>query len=207
MLPAEASEATREIYADLPAFSALDPPEYLALILVASICAPALDAIHELVTDQEGRPGWQILFDPTLCPAPFLPWLAQVAGAQLQPQMSEAEQRAAITAPEAFGRGTRAAIEAAAKRRLTGTRSVEITERYTGDAWKLLIETDEKETPDPATTLLELEAAVPIGIVLYFNARAAWTWAEIEVEEATYPTWTKIGEAFATWADLMNHEP
>jgi Phage tail protein (Tail_P2_I) len=210
MAKPEASDAALELYEALdPAFTKGDEDrDWPALRLCIALVSGALDQVHEYVTDTDDGPGWQIIFDPQRCPTSALPYLAQFAGAKIRDDMSEAQIRAAIEEPEAFGRGTPAQIERVAKRRLTGSKTVILTERYTGNAWRLRVETVESETPEPGKTEAEItEEAKPIGVLLFFNTRAAWTWEEIEAEAGTYPTWTSIGEAFASWEELIAHEP
>lgn len=205
----EVSAAVEELYEALdPALTQGDEDRgWATLHLCAAIVEGNLAFVHTLVTEDEA-PGWQILLDPDRCPAVALPYLAQFVGAKLEPGMTEEQQRDAIRAPEGFGRGTPAAIEAFVKRYLTGTKTVLLTERYTGNPWRLRIETIEGETPDPDL----VEAAVraeqkPIGIVLFFNTRAPWTWAELLAQAETYPDWEAVREAFATWLELRTHEP
>jgi hypothetical protein len=136
-----------------------------------------------------------------------LPWLAQFDGAVLTSDMSTAAQRDAIRDPQAFGRGTKAAIEAVVKRRLTGTKAVIVEERYTGDAWRLRISTLEDETPEPAETRADIiREQKPIGILLLFNERVVWDWLELR-EEAETNTWLKVREKFDTWFDVRTYEP
>jgi Phage tail protein (Tail_P2_I) len=201
------SPAAEELYEALaPAFTEPDEDGDLSLLgLCNALVSGSIDAIHLYVTEQEGRPGWQIILDPQRAPAEVLPWLAQFDGATLRPDMDTAQRRDAIVTPEAFGRGTIPAIERVAKRRLTGTKTVIITERYTGSAWRLRIETIEGETPEPEKTEQEIvDEQKPIGIVLFFNSRAVWDWAEVVFEKAT---WLKLREDFPTWFDVRTYEP
>ncbi len=209
----EASEAALELYAALePAFTQGDEErEWATLKFCIALVSGDIDFIHEIVVDEhEGAevPGWEILLNPETCPAVALPYLAQFVGARLTDSMTEAEQRAAIKDPEGFDRGTIPQIEAVAKRSLTGSKAVVITERYTGKAWRLRIETLEEETPEPSVTQAAIEAeAKPIGILLFFNQRVNWTWGEILAEAATYPSWKAFREAFATWFLARTWEP
>ena len=208
----EASDAAVELY------EALDPPftqydednDWAALRFCIALTGSDLDLIHELVTisDDDGVP-WQLLFDPANCPASCLPYLAQYVGARITPDMDEAETRAAIQAPESFLRGTVGAIEALIKRYLTGSKTVIITERYGGFAWRLRVETLAVETPDQAVIEEALRREQkPIGIVLFFNKRSTWTWLEVRTSGTpSSPTWLKARENFATWKDLRVHEP
>lgn len=204
-----ASEAARELYDALgPAFSDGDEDrEWAMLKFCIALTTGSTSLIHEWVTDTETQLGWQILLDPANAPEAVLPWLAQFDGAVLTPEMSVEEQRDAIRNPQAFGRGTVAAIEAVAKRRLTGTKSVVVEERYTGDAWRLRIVTLEAETPEPEETRADIiREQKPIGIVLLFNERVPWNWKELR-EEAATNTWLKVREQFSTWFDVRTHEP
>lgn len=206
-LEEEVSPAASILYEALdPAFTQYDSENgYAVLRLCQALTVGDLDFIYEIVTDSDLSPGWQILLDPDRAPVAALPYLAQFAGAILRPDMDEEAQRNAIKSPEAFGRGTLAQLIAVAQRRLTGSKAVVVTERYTGDAWRVRIETLTSETPEPARTEAEVLAeAKPIGILMFFNTRVAWTWLELRAEEAT---WLKVREDFATWHDVRTHEP
>lgn len=202
--PTPAAETLYEALS--PAFVEPDDENGLALLgLCNALTSGNIDAIREYVVEHEGRPGWQIILDPQRAPAIVLPWLAQFDGANLRPDLDETGRRDAIVAPEAFGRGTPEAMKRVAERRLTGTKTVIVTERYTGSAWRLLIETLEGETPEPAKTEAEIIAEQkPIGILLFFNRRAVWDWLELRTEKAT---WLKLREDFPTWFAVRTYEP
>lgn len=206
-----ASPAAEELYAALdPALTVYDEAnEWIALKLMMALVAGSIDQLHGyLIDDVDDLGQWEPIFDPATCPVEALPYLAQFAGAIIRPNMDTESRRNAIDAPEAFSRGRPASVEAVARRRLTGTQTVILTERYTDNAWRLRIETIEAETPEPAETEREIEEEQkPIGILLFFNTRIAWTWGEVETESATYPTWQSIAEAFDTWEEFYAHEP
>jgi hypothetical protein len=201
--PPPASAAALELYEGLgPAFTQNDEAfGWAALKLCGALVTRNIDLIYEIVTDSDSGPGWQILLDPSRCPAICLPFLAQFVGARLTPAMTVEQQRDAISNPEGFGRGTPAAMVAVTKRRLTGTKTVLLLERYTGLAYRTKILTLESETPEPAETLADLKLQQkPIGIRLFFNTSPDSTWAEV-LEEKT--TWKKVEEGWATWGDLV----
>lgn len=200
------TEAATELYEALsPAFAELDTDGSLERFCTV-ITSGDLSLIHDWVTDSAVGPGWQVLLDPSRAPALVLPWLAQFDGAVLLPRMSEAEERLTITSPQAFGRGTIAQIEEVAKRGLTGSKTVVITERYTESAWKIQIKTLPGETPEPARLKEEIERdAKPIGIVLFFNEASAITWLELRTREASN-TWLKARTKYATWLALRTSE-
>lgn len=209
--PVELTEetATRELYdAMAPAFTEGDESRDWPLWrLCVCICeASGLEEVWDLVIDREdGTPGWQILFDPARCPAAFLPFLAQFAGARLRPDMDEQQQRDAISSPEVFLRGTPEQILAVAKRRLTGSKTALLTERYADNAYRIQLTTIEAETPDAAATTAELvREAKPIGVRLFFNATVPWTWAEVVSE---FDSWADFDAAFEDWLEARTHVP
>jgi len=208
--PQSASPAALEIYEAVePILRAGDEAnDWTGLKLCQALVAGNVDFIHEILTDSDAGAGWEILFDPDRAPLKALPFLAQFDGAILTADMSEASQRAAIAQPEAFRRGTVEAIKSIVRRRLTGERIVNVTERYTGKVWRIQVSTNVSETPEEAATIADLKRyAKPIGILLFFNNAPAWTWGEIEAEAATYPTWASIEAAFPTWEALISHVP
>jgi len=206
----DASAAALELYEALePAFTRGDEDRnWIALKICMAIVAGRLDLLHSyLIDDITNLPAWAVIFDPERCPVEALPFLSNFNGAIFTPEMDAAAQRAAIQVPEAFSRGRPASLEAVAKRRLTGTKAVIVTERYTGNAWRLRVETLEAETPDPAGTLADIVVyQKPIGIVLFFNTRINWIWEEAK-KSAEFPTWKDVKEGFATWFDYRTYEP
>lgn len=202
-----ASDAARELYAALePAFTAGDEDrDFLTLKICMAICAGSIDRLRSyLIDDVTNLPAWAVIFDPERCPAEALPYLAQFSGAILMPEMDEAARRAAIEVPEAFSRGRLASLEAVAKRRLTGTKFVQVDERVGGNSWRLRVTTIEAETPEPEQSEADiLRYQKPVGVVLFFNKVIPWTWKELREEKAT---WKVVREEFATWGELRSHE-
>lgn len=195
----EVNAATEVLYEALePAFTDGDEERsWTTLKLCSALVGEDLGFIYDIVTENDGTPGWQILLDVDRCPAPALPYLAQFVGVRIRPDMSEGQIRAAIRNPEGFGRGTVAQIEAVAKRRLTGSKVVTVTERYGSFVWRIRVETLESETPEPTRTQAEIIAeAKPIGILMFFNTKATATWLGLRTAKAT---WLKTREDYATW--------
>lgn len=207
----ETSQAAEELYAALaPVQEATDeaPANGAGLKVCMALVAGKIDLLHRiLIDDVDDLAALEVVFDPLRCPVEFLPYLAQFDGAIFRPDMDDDARRKAVLAPEAFSRGRRASIEAVATRRLTGTKTVVVTERYTGDAWKLRVETL-AETPEPEERRREIvEFQKPIGIVLFFNTRTPWTWGEVKAERSTYPDWEAVKADFPTQRDFRTHEP
>ena len=206
--PVEVPLAAEELYAAFdPAFVSQDPAhDWPLLRLCIALVTEAVDVIHQIVTDSEDAPGWQVLFNPEECPAVALPYLAQFVGVRLLPSMTEAEQREAIIEPSGFTRGTPAQIIATTKRTLTGAKTVFLTERYLGFPWRIRIETLTLETPDPARTKRDVIAeAKPIGLLLSFNEKLGWTWGVAKVAP-THTPWSDVKSDFATWKSYRTFE-
>lgn len=111
-------------------------------------------------------PGYSVFLDIDRCPAIALPWLAQFKGVVIPDGLTVQEQRNWVRTAEGQRRGTVDALVAAAKRHLTGTKTVRVLERVGGNAYALTVITRTSETPDPATTLADIVAAKRIGILL-----------------------------------------
>jgi hypothetical protein len=144
------------------------------------------------VFDPEGdTPPLAPLLDPTLCPAWALPWLAQMVGIVLPDGLSEADARTVISEVAGFKRGTRQAMEAAAKLYLTGDRTVYFRERDPSGAdppYTLEVVTFATETPDSAAVLRALVAAKPGGIVLNYRMTTGWDYQQMTTEGGAYST-------------------
>jgi tail protein P2 I len=190
-------DLTEQLYEELavtqPADESLGWP---FLILLAGIAA-AMGELPELMRDTDDGPGWSAVLDPTRAPGWSLPWLAQFAGVRLTPGIAEADQRAEITAPPAFQRGTPAAMVATAARYLTGTKAVVFRERD-GSPYRVSVSTRTAETPDPAVVEAAVRKQKPAGLILTYTVADGPTWPE------PTSTWAT---ATGTWADAMTTIP
>jgi hypothetical protein len=154
------------------------------------------------------------LTDPVLADEAWLPWLAQLVGAYLDPAASIAERRDTIRfATSGYRGGTRAALADAARSALTGSRYVLVQPATRGDGtagtlWDITLRTRTSETPSPAEVLATVlrKGAKPAGAVLW-HASFGTSWDRIE---SLFPTWTDwearswdvIEEAGITFADV-----
>jgi hypothetical protein len=146
------------------------------------------------------------LADPVQAEAAWLPWLAQLVGAVLDPGASEAEQRDTIQfATSGWRGGTRSAIADAARSALNGTKYVRILPHTkttggslaTGTAWDITIVTRLSETPDVNAVLGAVlrKGVKPAGAVLYHYPATA-SWAAVT---AAYNTWaSRVGKSWLT---------
>lgn len=155
-------------------------------------------------TSRATRPS--ALGDPVQAPAAWLPWMAQMVGAPLDPAATEQERRDTILyATSGWRGGTRAAIADAAKSVLTGSKYARVIPHYKaavgggiepGAVWDIVIVTLTAETPDPNEVLGAVlrKGVKPAGAVLSHSSYQA-TWDQIE---AIFPQW-RDWEAAGSW--------
>lgn len=192
------------LYEALGPFAAGDEErEWPLLLFCDAICDALLERIDVLVRDRDEYPGWVIALDPLAAPLDALPWLAQFAGVTLEPELTEAEQRAKIASPEGFQRGTPAAMREAGKRTLTGTKTVLIEERYT-TAYALWVRTLATETPDPVATEAAIRSQKPIGLVLTYESVTGQGWNDLKLRHAN---WDAVEVAYENWDDVRSTPP
>lgn len=144
------------------------------------------------------------LGDPMQAEVAWLPWMAQLVGARLDPAATEAEKRDTIRyATSGWRGGTRAAIEDAARSALTGTRYARVVPHTKpgmsgglepATIWDITIVTRTAETPDPAEVLNAVlrKGVKPAGAVLWHTPYQA-TWDQIEAILPTWADWEAVG--------------
>lgn len=174
------------------------------LVLLHGV-ATAMGQLPDVVRDDDNGPGWSALLDPDRCPAWALPWLAQFAGVELTPGADEAQQRAEITHPPAFVRGTVQAIKDAATFALTGGKHVTLFERD-GDEWHLIAVTYDAETPDADAVSAAMERQTPPWLVFTHRVDPGWAIGQMEAAY-TGQTIADLEADFPTIGDLEMHLP
>lgn len=200
--------STERFYEDLG--EALTNPdaehEWSLLRWVNVVCEAMIEPVDQYVRDRDEYPGWVIALDPDNAPVGALGYLAQFVGVTLEPKLTEAEQREKINAPEGFNRGTPAAIAAAVKRTLTGTKTVLITEREGGNAYRYRVRTYASETPDPAATeaVVRSRLVKPIGHKVFYSALEAQLWADVLTK---HDTWADVLASYDDWAAVRSTLP
>jgi hypothetical protein len=147
-----------------------------------------------------------LLGDPVNAPAAWLPWLAQLVGAHLDPAASEQEERDTIVyATSGYRAGTKEAMADAARSALTGTRYALVLSHkkvvsdivVDGTPWDITIVTRLSETPDVNAVLGAVlrKGVKPAGAVLWHHAYTA-SWSAVT---AAYPTWgSRAGKTWQT---------
>ena len=112
-----------EMYAALGPITSEDPALGWPLLRFINAMAIRPQATDDLVRDSDEGPGWSGVVDLDRAPVNALPWLAQFVGVELLPGLDDESQRLRIRETAGFRRGTRAAIEGAARQFLTGSRT------------------------------------------------------------------------------------
>lgn len=157
---------TEALYDELHVAQPGDDQRGWPLLILLGAIGHAFGPLHDLVRDTDDGPGWSAALDPARAPSWALPWLAQFAGVRLTDGLAEAQQRAQITDPPAFERGTKDAMIAAAAPTLAGSAPViRFYERNPGP-YEILVVTSTGATPDPAGTLRALRSQKPAGLIL-----------------------------------------
>lgn len=171
------------------------------LTYVGALGDKLMQDINDLVVDQpDGTPGWAILLSPATCPLYALPWLGQLVGVSVDTSLAEVFQRNQIANVGGWYRGSPNSMVNASKPFLSGTKFVQLVERYGGNAYELLYITHTSETPtDPTAMRAAVVAQKPAGINITFASYVGATWADIK---AGYATWQAVKNNFAFWNDV-----
>jgi hypothetical protein len=151
--------------------------------------------------DTDEQEGWVTLFDPDLCPAEALPYLAQLVGEVLPTGLPEAAAREWIKDNPNARRGTPESVFLAAQRKLTGGRLVSMFERFQGVVDVVAIRTNVSQTPNPAGTLADILSALPADVVLDYQAVTGTTWDNVK---ATYASWNALTTTTKSWETLVS---
>lgn len=123
------------------------------------------DLVRSVVLPDDAEP-WSPLYDPDLCPAAFLPYLAQHVGVRIPVGTSEASAREMIKNPVGLKRCSREAVIDAVKLTLTGTKHVNFIVRHDDSFWRWLIVTRPSETPDAAATYRAAMSQKRVGVLI-----------------------------------------
>ncbi len=192
-----------QLYWALGPLAGQDPAYDWALLILCNAIGVMFQEVEDLARDTPDGPGWSPLLDLSRCPEEALPWLSQFVGVRLQPDDSDAEDRARIAATDGWRRGTPAALIASAQATLTGNQVVNLYERQ-GDPYALLVQTLTYETPDQAATLAAILAQKPGGLVLTYAAIPGQTYTSFKSGNATYAV---AKGKYATYRGLLTNQP
>lgn len=156
------------------------------------------------------------LGDPLQADSSWLPWLAQLVGARLDPTASDAEQRDTILfATSGWRAGTAAAMADAARSALIGSRYAAVLPATAGSvagtAWDITIVTRATETPDPSAVIGAIlrKGVKPAGVTLHTRSYSS-SWAAVAAARPTWDdwnrsTWAQIEESGLSYADVPDN--
>lgn len=216
------SATTERLYASLPEmYRDSDEPLDFPLLRYLSLLgdqAGEVDTLYERIDyvtrDDGGTVGdTSDLADPATADVGWLRWLGALVGAQITPDLTDAEARDAVRfAPAGYQAGTTAAVAAAARTALIGQKYVKVhdhsvTEPGNGGQWDVLLVTRVSDTPDVNAVLAAVvkKKAKPAGVVLRHRAYSA-TFAQVQA--ATEPsTFAGRQAMFPTFQDASDYLP
>jgi hypothetical protein len=175
----------------------LDIPTH-PLLDLAEACIGGLQALEDLIRDDDDGPGWSKIMDPDRAPREWLPWLAQFNGRRIPQGLTEQAERDYIKGVGQTHMGTPAAIVAAAQQRLTGTRTVFLSER-SGSAYRFQVATVTSETPDPVATEKDIRAEKPAGLVMTYSTVDGDDYATLA---ATHTDYNQIASLYTYYYEI-----
>lgn len=199
--PFPLSAVGQELYDMLEPVVELDGQYGYAAAVLCSAAAKMFDQVGDLLAPtSNGLPGLSKLFNPDLCPAVLLPWLAQFVGVTLPPGLDVARQRLRIKETDGRQRGRPAAIRGAARQHLTGTQTVYLTERVGGSPYEYNVATLQSETPDQAKVLAALMEQKPAGRVMNYTVITGGNYNALN---ATHAHYNEVNLDFANYTAVL----
>ena len=158
----------------------------------------------------DGTPGWAIIFDPDRCPLEALPYAAQYVGEILPLGISEEKARQWLKDSPNYQRGTQRSIARAAQRSLTGSGTVMILERIMPDGTpdpdgdNFTVITYTSETPRPDQVWEDLQDVILDDMLCNYIVSDGATWLELEVGS---PSWATLEATYSTCGDMHGATP
>lgn len=173
------SAVADRVYTALTPFGEQDEAYGWPLLRFCDALTAAAAGVEALAADTDAAAGWSGLLDADVCPPQGLAVLGQMVGVQVPPGADAVTARALVKARGGWGRGTPAAIIAAARLTLTGGKHVTLTERD-GSAYRVRVTVYTAEIPDLGALTAAFNAALPAGIVGTVEVLTGWTIAQGE---------------------------
>ena len=197
------SRMAQALYALVEELAVDDPNnDWMLLRLCMALCR-AYDDLYAVLDTWEGSyEPWSAILDVDRCPELVLPWLAQFVGVRLRGD--EANPRGIIRAEEGFHRGTPAAMMEAGRLVLTGARRIGLIERAAGNPYRLRVDTELAETPDPNLLRQAVLSQKPAGITLELTVVEGQRYADVTSSGRTYG---QVLSTFGTYERLRRDDP
>lgn len=200
---------TVELYAAVESITAPDEElDWPLLRFLASVGDQLWETERLNRDDPAGHPGWSALLDLDRIDDEWLAYVAQFIGVRLIAGTTPEQQLVRIAEAAGMQRGRPSAIRGAAKQFLTGTKTVQLFERYQGDAYRLRLRTFAPETPDADAVEAAVRALKPAGITLLYDVSTGQTYQELLVGEGNHSgtggnrTYADVKASYATYADV-----
>ena len=132
-------DVSQRLYDQLQPLAGSDPTSGWPLLAFIDAIGQMFQDGADLVQDgPNGEPGWSIVLDINRIPDVGLPWLAQFSGLHFFQGITAAQQRQQMRDHVNWSRGTPASIINAIRLFLTGTQTVQLTER-SPDNWSFAV--------------------------------------------------------------------
>ena len=165
--------------------------------------AKPMEAVRE-VAEEAGEPGhsgwvpsYGVIFNPTTCPAKWLPFLGQFVGVEVPKTATEAEARALLKEEPGLERGTRMALEGAIRKVIGNTEPFDIQERTALNGSEAAYHFNVLVKTGKASTALKeaIEAVKPGGVQFsLLEVENTWLQASKKWSEPTVK-WSEAKEA------------
>lgn len=200
------SEIVARAYEVCEPLAAADSDNGYPVLWVLDAILGQAEQLESYVRTANGRSGWSNMLDADAAPADALDWLAEFVGTQLSADLSTADKRTAIKTHSSWQRGTVASLRAALQQVLTGTKRVEIIERWNGNAYQIAIWTYAAEAPSPAKVNAAIAAQKPAGLVTVgATVQPGMTWYDVSRQFASWSAFAAAGTE--TWAQRAAQVP
>lgn len=138
--------------------------DQVLLAFCEAIMAP-IGPMEEVIRGDDTHDPYERAVDVGNAPLWVLPWLACIVGIEWHGPATEDLRSLLIERPR-YRRGTIASIRAAAQQTLTGTKTVDISNRFDDNPWLIRVTTLPSETPDPETTEKVVLSEIPVWVRL-----------------------------------------
>lgn len=185
MVQPATTATTERAYAEIGHWRSRDEANGWSLLHLMNSYLKQLDTVEDLYRDDGDTPGWANVMDIDVVPATGIAWLAQFVGVSIPGGLTEVQQRQRATETAGFRRGTRAAIEGAARVHLTGAQQV-ITYERDDSPYHLTVRTYLAETPNAAKVAAALAEQKPAGLIITHQVATGADYGQLDTLHTTY---------------------
>lgn len=202
-LETESTSFADDVYEELLPLQFAESENDFALQKFIRALGRMFQEVEDYGRDTEDGPGWSGVLDVNRAPTKALAWLAQFVGVTVDPNLSDAEQRARLLSTDGWRRGSSASLIGAASLYLTGNKTVIFRERD-GDPYRLRVVTYADETPVPSKVEAALNAQKPAGIVLDYRVQLGQDFDQLLTH---HPTFANVYSSYITFQGIAEDRP